>query len=360
MSFDIRNNSLNKSMEIASKLLSNMPQGAIDKSGIALRGSDKFNDLIRTYNRELIDQGFGIRRSALRKKDLIDMRSILTMPPEKWLAPDSNLTTEEKAFARENFWYSVIPCFTEGVLQINDGRYIYWNIKDLRVKEHSMTIMLHDYMFQDGTGWNPGVAGTLDLDFDPEVYDMYIHLEDNDFQCFSEIYTMLDYKEIFKGDKESIRIWEDYIIEFAKMNEAEFKERDTDNVREMLKLFINYIVKVNYMLSKNKPVTKRSSSSKTVKSEIDKTVETEPKVTIDERKVRTIGSMPIQSKDIPRLPTEKTIVKYKVASWKTRGFIRTLANGKKVPVRESIHHRKLLSDVGAKPITIKIDGGTKK
>ena len=360
MSFDIRNNSLDMSYNIANSMFSKMPQGAIDKSALALRGSDKFNDLIRTYNRELIEQGFGIRRSALRKKDLIDMRSILDLPQEKWLAPDHYLTDEEKAFARENFWYSIIPCFTEGVLQINDARYIYWNIKELKVKEHAMTIMLHDYMFQDGSGWNPGVSGTLDLEFDSEVYDMYVHLEDNDFQCFSDIYTMLDYKEIFRGDKESIHIWEDYIIEFAKMSEAEFKERGTDNVREMLKLFVNYIVKVNYMLSKNKPVTKRSSSNKTVKSEIDKTVVAEPKVTIDERKVRTIGNMSIHSKDIPRLPTEQTIVKYKVASWKTRGFIRTLANGKKVPVRESVHHRKCLTDDGTKPVTIKIDGGNKK
>ena len=86
---------------------------------------------------------------------------------------------------------------------------------------------------------------------------------------------------------------------------------------------------------------------------VDGAKDVEPKQT-DVRKYRTVGGLCITSKDIPKMPTHKTVMRYKVASWKTRGFIRTLPNGKKVHVRESVHHRKCLQDTTTAPVTIKL------
>lgn len=61
-----------------------------------------------------------------------------------------------------------------------------------------------------------------------------------------------------------------------------------------------------------------------------------------ERRVRTIGVIKVTSADIPRKATMDTIRKYKVAVWKARGGIRRMKDGRLIPFKECIKHRKAL------------------
>ena len=45
-----------------------------------------------------------------------------------------------------------------------------------------------------------------------------------------------------------------------------------------------------------------------------------------------------------KLPTKETVIRYKTAVWKSRGGVRRLKNGKLIPFKESIKHRKYLKD----------------
>ena len=44
----------------------------------------------------------------------------------------------------------------------------------------------------------------------------------------------------------------------------------------------------------------------------------------------------------PRMPSKESVIKYKTAVWIARGGIRHMKNGKLVPFRESVRHRKCL------------------
>ncbi len=315
--------------------------------------TQELNQMLRAYNRELVDQGFGIKRADLRKKDFIDIRSILTMPNNKTSAPSSILSPEEREFGKQNFWFSTVPCFTEGVLQINDCRYIYWNMTDIQPHYDNMTLILHDYIFYEDIGWQPGVVGTVKLNFIKDECYIDLQFEDDSVQLYSDIYQMISYKRL-GWTTNQIKMWESEIIKHAKDTEDDLKIHGTDQFQELTMLFLRYISKVNYMLSLNKPkITKTHQKTVTANTKIE-IVNNDNESKTQERRVRTIGSIPITSKDIPRLPTEKTVIRYKVASWKTRGFIRKYSNGKTVHVKESIHHRKCLQEKDHTPVTIKL------
>lgn len=315
--------------------------------------SNKTDELLKEYNRHLIKIGYGMSRKDLKKKDIIDMRSILTTDESLVKAPDSTLSLEEILFGKENFWYHLIPCFTEGVLWINTCRYIYWNILELKPYENEMKIMLQDYIFYPDTLWNPGVKCNMRMILDPSIKKMRIELQ-NDIFLYSDIYQIIDCKSELKWSDYDLKIWEDVIIQFAVKTEKALEEKNTNNALELAKLFANYITKVNYMLYTNKPSTKRNKPSGNKVVMVNASNDDNNVQKSDNRRYRTIGGLCVTSKDIPKMPTQKTVMKYKVASWKTRGFIRTLPNGKKVHVRESIHHRKCLQDTNTAPVTIKL------
>lgn len=312
---------------------------------------ERINELLRQYNRVLTEKGFGIRRGELKKKDIIDARAILKKPGESFLTPDPRVNDEERTFAKNNWWYCCVPCFTEGVIQVNDGRYIYWNMPEIKPYENRMTLILHDYIFYKDSGWQPGVSGTVDIEFPEETNDVIITIDEDEIHLYSDIYSILNLKKDLSWSNSDIKLWTENVVENAKDTEKSLREdHGTDNVQELAKLFINYMIKVNHMLFKNKPVAKRSQNKEKSKTVIVDSTNNEQS---SSRKIRTIGTMSITSSSIPRLPTEKTIIRYKVASWKTRGFIRTYSNGKKVMVKPSVHHRKCLEQKQEQNVTIR-------
>lgn len=316
------------------------------------------NQMVRTYNRELIEQGFGIKRADLKKKDFIDIRNLLPKCDDKSDMPKIELSSEEKEFGKENFWFSVIPCFTEGVLQVNDNRYIYWNMLEIKPYDDEMTLILHDYAFLSDIGWQPGIISLVKMTFRKEDHCIVLDFDENSTQLYSEIMQSLSYKKL-NWTQNQIQLWKECVIQPSIEREERLKREGTDRAQEMTMQFLYYISKVNYMLAMNKPKSEKQHR-KTVTSDTKIEAVTDYVPSEDTRRVRNIGNISVKSTAVPKLPTEKTVIRYKVAAWKTRGFIRKYKSGKVVHVKESIHHRKCLESKNQDPVTIKFKDSTKK
>lgn len=91
---------------------------------------------LRQYYDKLISSGVMFKRSDLKKMNMIDLRDICTYnrhyknPDLDSCIPDVSGSRITDDFLWNNFWYCYIPCFNEGVLQLNKARYLYWKIKN--------------------------------------------------------------------------------------------------------------------------------------------------------------------------------------------------------------------------------------
>lgn len=78
--------------------------------------------------------------------------------------------------------------------------------------------------------------------------------------------------------------------------------------------------------------------------------------------VRTVGGIKMTSPKPPRLPSSDSVIHYKTAVWTARGGVRRMKNGKLVPFKESVRHRKCLQkeDDQVPQTTIRLKGTTQK
>lgn len=135
-------------------------------------------------------------------------------------------------------------------------------------------------------------------------------------------------------------VWNGLVVKNAKIKANVLKKQyHTDGFAELIRIFIILITKVNYQLYINKKAkTLRKESAKTKgKMSIEIIEQDAPK-----KLIRMIGCITITSEKPPRLPTEKTVTRYSVASWKCRGGLRHMQNGKIIPFKESVHHRQCM------------------
>ncbi len=343
--------------------------------------------LIHEYNRHLVEDLGMMRRRDVKKKDIVDLRPILRRNGiENWEAPDPALTMDEKLHTVDDYYYCYIPCFEEGVYLVNDNRYIYWKMTDLDLAGHRMMLWLQDFVFYDGegSGWQPGVYGNVAWRFgDPEdemsdalagkrrMKCEYAATEDA-VTDYVKLYRLIDVKKDLGWTGAKLDDWEGWVMDYAKQScEAMLRKTGQHNLDCLAAMFTSYTVKVNKILSDHKNARKsRPVSDKehelfiTEKKEAAEKGGAKPK----ERRIRTIGPISVTSKEAPR-PGRRAAANYKKTAWETRGHIRTLRSGKKVPVRKSIHRRKaLLTPENAgimpekTPVTVRIlpqDGGEK-
>lgn len=121
-----------------------------------------------------------------------------------------------------------------------------------------------------------------------------------------------------------------------------------------MSIFLTATALSNQILAANKPKAVRSKKSNQ---------NTERKIVADEQKeipkriVRNVGPIQIKSEKVPKVPTKETVIHYKVASWKVRGGLRHYKNGKVVPFKPCVKHRKCLKQNDKQtdiPVTIKL------
>ena len=304
-----------------------------------IQNKSRVQQLFRDYNRMLIDIGYGMRRSQLKQKNLIDARSLFQNKTDiEYAAPkimDTAITHSDgfKKFVNEQNWYIFIPCFESCVIQINKDRYFYLEIKELDTINQKLTLYAKDYLMDCEGVWTPGVSGTIHFDnLQNEPKSMMQRSYEN-YMLLSDVYRMIPQKQLKWSDND-YKFWLDIIVEYAVKTEEKLKKNGTDNFREFVKIIQTILPVINYQLYLHKPKPKRTpKQSSSVKSIPDLT--TEPK-----RITRIIGPISTKSPKPPKLPTEESVRKYKVASWHCRGGMRRLKSGKLVPFKPSIHHRK--------------------
>lgn len=150
---------------------------------------------------------------------------------------------------------------------------------------------------------------------------------------------MIPYSKL-NWSKNDIKLWKKTIIAIIETSK---KEKD---FKTIITEYTKCITLFNFILANNKPkaIRKRNTSSKNITIECDNNNQ-------PEQITRTVGMITVKSQKIPRKATEKTITKYKIANWRTRGYVRHLKSGKNILIKESIHHRKCLNKSDAVPQT---------
>ena len=323
--------------------------------------------LLRDYNDELIKRGIGMTRKDLRKKDTIDIRNLCyytntRTPVEKESQiPDVRMSDIKEEYLVATHWFNYVPCFNEGVLQLNAARYIHWKIENINVVERKLDIFLQDYLRSTNV-WQIGVSTKVHYEFDekPMIRDAsqsgQMKMGTSDSVLFSELYRIIPTTDMH-WSKSDIDVWNNIVIAYAdSMVERLQQHHNTNNAYELAKLFTHFILLANQELYANKPKAIRKNTKSTTTKRI---VETDTSAPQPRKLVRTVGKISMQSEKPPKMPTRETVVHYKTAVWKARGGIRRMKNGKLVPFKESVRHRKCLQGIEDTP-QVCINFATKK
>ena len=307
------------------------------------KGMEIYGRLCQEYNRKLVDNGYGMKRSAFKKLDFIDLRSLpvkndgsgIQMPTFKILSDEEYLDYISHIFCEnlsedtvlDNALCLLIPPFTELGFCFTPQRYGYMKVKEIDMVAHTMDITVQDYTVMHGTSlWAPGTkcdahislaharpASVLDMD------SYTASIETSDTTDPHDINNLIPLSE-FHWSREEKQLWHAVDTMYSKQT--------MDALAEV-------------------------GRSAGVKGEASD--DTKP---LPERRTRTVGLITVKSVKRPKRATPDTVRKWKVASWKARGGIRHMKDGRMIPFKESIRYRKALLEKDASkdviPVTIKM------
>lgn len=306
---------------------------------------DILENLTIDYNKKLVEKGEILDKTELKNKNQIDVRKLMDISNTAGVEmPNTDMykmNETRDAFMKEVGWTSIVPCFEEGVIRINNKRYIHYKMTNIDVAEKSYDIYLHDYTYQRGE-YLSGCYGighaAFTYDESTDQFGIELNTKGEDVILMDELYRLIDPKDL-NWSKKDLDLWATLQLSYADCVATMFKEKyDTDSLYELFKVFAFTILLINTQLYLHKPSRPvKTNQTKTVKKIADE------HPIIPEKQIRKIGVISIESDKIPRLPTEQSVIKYKVAQWLTRGHIRNLKSGKQIYIKETIHKRHALS-----------------
>lgn len=334
-------------------------------------------ELLREYNDALLCAGIAMSRAEIKTKNRIDLRGLCTYEKYKGKADEKNRIPDidgkrlMSEFLYSNYWYCYIPCFSEGVLQLNTDRYVYWKVAKVDTTEGAMDVFICDYN-RIGSVWQMGVSTDVhyrfwDVDKVRERYTVDtvryvtvsggVNVQLDNCQEYSKIYRLLPMDSFSWSEKER-EIWNKFIANAEADEKQNLSLKGSNSCYELSKIFTHFVMLSNQELWLNKPKAVRSGRS---------TSETVRKTKVGERKdvkkiVRTVGGIKMTSPKPPRLPSADSVIHYKTAVWTARGGVRRMKNGKLVPFKESVRHRKCLQkeDDQVPQTTIRLKGTIQK
>lgn len=309
----------------------------------AMQYFDYTHSLLKDYIQKMVDDGKMMRLRDIKKMDILDMTGFLNLPDDGYSLPDPKQATEEEldTMCALN-WYIHVPCFEKGAIRVNKFRYIVFEVLEMDPENCHMKIKLTDYSKADGIQsgiWQKGVSTTVVTEMrNKDEEDHYVGLKLIEKQTFEQLYTMYSAKDLGWG-KSDYKQWMDTIVANAREKTKQIEKRTgIDQCGHLVNAYMAYIGICNAILTKNKPsrpVKKQSSGKRKVSYE---------KGVSPERKIRNVGPLRVQSKDIPRKPCLETVITYKTAKWKVRGHIRHYRSGKEVYIKPTTRTRKALAD----------------
>lgn len=291
-------------------------------------------NLLKTYNKSLIENELGMSETELLSLNRIDIRNICPAVNKKNCEIPNTLaeplSDKESEFANNNQVFSQIPCYDEGVLQINKCRYIYYKILDLDLNNKAMKIFIQDY-FKDCNIWQVGISLTFNNNFNKMQY--------SNVTTYPTLYRALSPNNFNWSDIDRL-VWK-INIENAEKLQKTVEQKGYDMAESLALTFAKAVIKANYMLNLYKP-SRGKNPNKTKQTK--RKIVTNANIPQPAKLIRTVGPIAFQSEKPPRQPSDETIIHYKTASWTTRGHTRTYKNGKTVWVKESVHKRKCLQN----------------
>lgn len=328
---------------IQKQVLKNMPKSVYNNIiQVSIKNPYYNPELLKFYIQKLVDDGKMMKLSDVKRMNILDTTEFLAPPDNGYGMPSFGpASPQEREIMDKMGWYSNIPCFEKGAIRVNTFRYIVFEVLEIDPEKGSLRIRLRDYMKPDESIWQMGVGITAEIQKDWHAEDIktnrFRNLIIEEKQNFENLYTMYSAKDL-GWSKEDYKQWLDIIVKNAKLTTEQYvKQSGVDQCEHLLRTFILLIVRCNVMLEKNKPSrpigSKKSAGERKISYEKDRS----PK-----RKIRMVGSLRVQSKDIPRLPSLETVVTYRTAKWMVRGHVRHYKNGKTVYIQPRLHKRKAL------------------
>lgn len=311
---------------------------------------DRCINQLRSYLQKLEDDGKMLRLKDIKKMDILDMTSVFDMPDNKYGIPHfPEVSDEEIDIIQSLNWYAHVPCFEKGALKLNHFRYIVFEILEMDPEQSYMKMKLTDYSKPDGriSIWQIGCSVTVEtyIEENEEGELEYMGLKPIEKQNFEQLYTMYSRKDL-RWQESDYQYWMDTVVDNAKKQTERIKrESGKDQCDAIVNMYMRAISLCNAMLTKNKPsrpIKQSNSGSRKVSYE---------KGAAPERKIRNVGALRVQSKDIPRKPCMETVITYRTAKWKVRGHIRHYKNGKEVYIKPTTHTRKALADTDKETAT---------
>lgn len=280
-------------------------------------------------------------RSELLKMDKIDY--YLCLKPgdyeEDYQLPRIDATED---MIDSSNWMLLIPPFEKGVLRINKNAYLDFEIENLDLDEKSFEISISCYSFDQGV-WTLSdiVTGEINCNGEKITYSVNgLNLAEILDQFFDTVKDELgdEIKKLYKhSNDEPVDVDTLHLLIIKRMRREMVSSDDISNA--ILGHFIPAIYKTNKALSERKPrpIKNKGTGSKVKTSKGEPDMEPKPKIT----RV-LVNGIHVTSRKPPRVPSEETIRKYRVAEWNTRGHLRHYKNGKVTYIKPSVHHRKCL------------------
>ncbi len=306
--------------------------------------ADIVDNLLRSYIQKLVDDKKMLKLSEVKKMDILDMTSFLSLPENGYGLPNIPPSTlEERNAIYRLGWYAYVPCFERGAVKLNKFRYIVFEMLEMDPENQSVTIRLHDYLKPEKGIWQIGVSITVVIKMGNiqghEKFDLNVTM--GDALNFPELYTMYTHKEL-GWTKEQYDIWMEMVVENSRnMSEYTNEHYGMDQCSQLASVFVMLISRCNAMLELNKP--SRPVNAKQTGTGRGKRSVVYENGNAPKRKIRNVGMLRIQSEAVPRKPSFETVITYKVAKWTVRGHVRRYKNGKEVYIKPAVKTRKALA-----------------
>lgn len=310
------------------------------------------DELAADYNTELLKRGYGWSREQLENDfDLIDMRAAFPKQPNNHDIAESSLYDSAHSEYEQKVgpFAAAVPCFNEGVLQLNTDRYIYFRVTELDIDRQLIRVFVHDHMFWGC--WTPGMSGEIGF---VHTHDKRI-VTDNDKPdkiLFPKLYRMIKPEKFPEWTETDREIWENEAITVADSLDKTTAAQGYSALSVLAMRFFWAISLCNCLMSQNKMKTQKPKAGEKAKQvkRSDEELEALRAAGAPARVTRVIGPVRTRSQERPRVMTERKAAFYRIPKWTQAGHWRYYRKtGKRVWIEPQIKTRKALKGADSKP-----------
>lgn len=305
------------------------------------------------YQSALEKLNIALPLNTVMSRDIIDIRAMSTA-----IKADPFLYAQHMAFmfASDPF-FNAVPCFTKGVLLEPDDAVAVWELLNIDVEKKTYTIKVDNYLHSDAFGHKKTwfLSDTMTTVISTGVTESgegkYIfRTKVNDILERPQMYRAINLNALDFTDAQR-HAFNKGLLAMSDWHSANMLSRSKLAGFMFSQLsFVYVITAVNMFLEQQAARKPSKERLATLPEDIQKLEPKEKPVAVSgtetppTRKVRVVDMISFASENIPRRPTEKTVVKYITPAWQVRGHTRHYKSGKTAYIPPHINRRKTLKD----------------